>query len=679
MNFTIRLLTFSVTCLTFLLSSGLPGNTACGQSQGAGDTDLELRRSPVSFHLSFDSGEIFEEDFLEQSGRKSVGDREIDFPAGRFGKAIRMSFIPDPPDATNMTRIDLGLTRAVIANARPGSPFGFNQLVAWGSGKISTRLGAVAFWARGELPFHGALFEQASISFGRTERDLIGIVVDEDNNLGAYLRDARYERHEISTDVSWEEDRWNHIVMNWDWANGLELWLNGRKIGSSWGDGGWFATAPPGLFHLPMPMVSYDELYLMDRPLSEAEIMDLSTSNTPPGDDAPVYSRDGYDAERLSHYSGGDAGGSLPVATPGTALSFTEVWPEFAGDGNIPGWHVIDGRNEMAWPHPYALFTIIPGDVDFHAEKVDLRTSPGSKVNYITLTGNLTNVKVQAGSEAMGDVEDLFRVPEGHGFFYGSTITATEGSTFRIPFTEGYGTPTEYSFEGASYRIPYNEEYGSPTGFKGDVNLPLSGRKRIQNVGLYHYTTTPSAGYRPAGGMHPLRLTDAPVLDRRGHFSLHAVTSRDERTFAVTSGEGAGTARSVDIGAFSRLNIMSGPYHEKTGVTSVTLSLPVKTMEREETLFVRVHDPALPLRLWNEFAVNLTGFDEDYRRLLLRIDFQDIVLAGGDRLWLDVGTAGSTEVRIGGDGEPAALFVEGVESYRAVDAYAEKEMIPARA
>jgi len=624
------------------------------------DQATAVRKSPVSYHMSFDNRDFFNEDFIEQSGKKSVEERKIDFPAGKFGKGIRMSFIPAPPDDDNMSGIDLDLITAVIFNTTPGNTMGFNEPFIWGSGRVNTRLGAVAFWAKGKLPYAGPLFEQTSISFGRKERDLIGVVSDKDNKLSAYVQDARYVRHEIKSEVVWDEAGWNHIVLNWDWANGMELWLNGNKIASSSGTDGWFETAPPGLFHLPAPGLIYDELYLLDRPLSEPEIKKLVSSNIPPEEESPVYHRASYDEKRIAQYSGADRSENLPVASPDKAFSIAEVWPGNVSDGHIPGWYVADGRNEMAWPHTYAFFTIIPGDGDFHAEKVDVKTPPQSKVNYVVLTGNLTNVKVQAGPPDQKDPKDLFSVPPGNRFFYGSAITAVKGASFRIPFTETYGTPGD---------------------FHGDVKLPLSGEKRIQDIGLYYYNTIPAAGYRLQGDKLTLSIADAALpMDRRTRFAINAITARDERKIAVASAAvSKESAGAVDIGAFSRLNIMSEPYNNAIGITGVTLSLPVKTSNQEEVLFVRVHDPALPLRLWNQFTIKLRGFNMGYKKLLLTINFQDMVLTGGDRLWVDIGTVGKTEISIGDKNNPAQIFIPSVASSRAINEYTAKELISAKA
>lgn len=616
--------------------------------------EFDPRRSPVSHYTSFDDSDFLKKDFIVWAKKKPNDTAKIDFPEGKFGKGIRVEYIPAPPsNSINMSGMHSGLTTAAFGN-RPGNNNSFAQPFTWGAGKINTRLGAVAFWAKGIPPVTGLLFEQGTTSFGRLERDLIGIGLDENKKLFAFLRDARYVRHELKTDVVWDAGNWNHIVLNWDWLNGMELWLNGKKIASSWGTDGWFETAPPGLFHLPTPALVYDELFIMDRPISKTEIETLISSNVPPKDEAPVYHRNGYDPKRVAKYSGADKSENIPVVSPDKALLLSEIFPTDAADGHVPGWHVIDGRNEMAWPHEYSLFTIIPGDADFHAEKVDIKTAAASIVNYMVLTGNLTNVKVQDINKNQG-ATTLFNVPGGSGFFYGSTITAGKGSTFRIPFTEKYGTPP---------------------GFNGDVNLPLSGDKRLQEVGLYHFSNFATTKFKPQGDRLTLNIAEGK-LDAHTQFSVHAVTSRDERKIAISSsGSSAVSKQIVDIGAFSRLNILSEPYNKETGITAVTLSLPVKTSKPEQTVFIRVRDGALPLRLWNQFAVKLKGFDKNYEKMLLTIDFQDMVLTGGDRLWIDIGSVEKCEVNIGDETNPAELFVQSVASSKAMNAYAAKELIP---
>jgi hypothetical protein len=615
----------------------------------------ERPRPVVNYHLGFESESFLLDDFIEKSGKKTMEQRGIEFPEGKFGKGIRMNFIPQVPDDDNMSGIDLDLITAVIFNTNYFSEMGFNEPFFWGAGKLHPRLGAVAFWAKGKPAFPGPLFEQTSIAFGRLERDLIGIDLDEDYYITAYLRDARYIRHELISDRKWDPEKWNHIVFNWDWANGLELWLNGEKIVSSWGNDSWFETMNPGLMHFPAAGVIYDEFHMLDRPLRKSEIANLMESNKPPRQETPSVRRSAKDIERIDECSGADEFGNLPVITPDDGLIITEIRPVDARDDNIPGWYVLDGRNEMAWPHEYAFFTIIPGDADYHAEKVDIFTPPGAEVNYVTLNGNLSGVKVQAGSGGMENVRDLFDVPSGDRFFYGSTVNMPAGSTVRIPFTTGYGTPP---------------------GFKGDINLPLSGTKRIHEVGLYNVRPLEA---KPSGRLYTLSEYRGK-LSERYDFALSVLHSRDERRLTEASTSSKRTSRAkINIGSFKRLNIFSEPFDRTTGVTSVTFSLPVRTGNIEEVLFFRIHDPAVPSRLWNRFALRLKGFDSKFKKLELTVDFTDIVLTGGDRLWIDIGSAGKCEIETGNAGNPAEMTISSAAPYTVVDAYSEKEMISSKA
>lgn len=618
-----------------------------------------LRKTPVSYHLSFDNDDFFNEDIIEQSGKKSLVERNIFFPKGKFGNGIQMRQIPTPPDADNMSGIDLDLVTAVIFNTRPGNKMGYNQPFIWGSGRINTKLGAVAFWARGELSNAGPLFEQTSVSFGRKERDLLGVLVDENKKLSAYIRDSRYIRHEIQSEEIWDEANWNHIVLNWDWMNGMELWINGKNIASSWGNQSWFETAPPGLFHLPAAGLIYDELYLMDRPVTEKEIKNLIAYNKVPNEESIVYKRPKGNVKEIRSISGAEFHQNLPIIDPNNAIRLKEVWPKDASDGTIPGWYVIDGRNEMAWPHPYALFTIIPGDADFKAEKVDLSTSLSSQVNFVTLTGNLTNVSVQASTSSDKEKRALFKVPQGDHFFYGSKITTTTNPTFRIPFTE---------------------EYGTPEGFEGDIHVPLSGEKRIHNIGLFKVDLIPFDKENPPKGRKLALTNEKRSLDQRIQFAIHALTSRDERKVSIASNDlNREKAEKVNIGMFSRLNIISEPYFEEKGIKSITLSIPIRTKDESEVLFVRMRDPAVPSRMWNQFAIKLEGFNKGFKKLNMTLDFQDIVVTGGDRLWIDLGTSGNTELLIADRNNTAELYVEEVNSYEALDAYVEKQIVSSKA
>ena len=181
------------------------------------------------------------------------------------------------------------------------------------------------------------------------------------------------------------------------------------------------------------------------------------------------------------------------------------------------------------------------------------------------------------------------------------------------------------------------------------------------------------------GKKQDLFLNDLP-LDSRTSFALQSVAARDERRIANTSVPGSAIRKRIaDIGAFARINILGDPCHDMIGVGAIQLSIPMKTTRTTETLMIRVRDPAVPSRIWNQFTFEVSGFDKGFARLNLTIDCRDLVLTGGDRLWVDIGANGQAQLLFGDPTNPAEMVVREVPPKEAVDAYAEKEMISAQA
>ena len=237
---------------------------------------------PATLHLSFDDFGFLEHDFVARGGHKSIEDRGLTLEEGRFGRGLRMNLTPHIDLRDEMSGGDLDEVVAVIFRTwRHREHWTVdNQPFLWGAGRFNTGSGAVAFWVKGELT-EGELFNQSAMAWGRAEKHLLAITADGDGRLGAHLVDARYARHEIRSRKEWDPDRWNHVVLNWDKARGLELVVNGRSAASSRGRDAWWQTALPGLFHLPMPHVVYDELHAFSRPLERDEIEALARTNTP--------------------------------------------------------------------------------------------------------------------------------------------------------------------------------------------------------------------------------------------------------------------------------------------------------------------------------------------------------------------------------------------------------------
>ncbi len=517
----------------------------------------------------------------------------------------------------------------------------------------------MSFWIHGTLTPQWKLFYQTTSSFGRVERDLIVIRLDRNSHLSAYLVDARYDRHEIvSTNAVTGED-WKHIVLTWDMTSGMALYLNGEQVASSMGEDAWWMALAPGIFHLPSGGCTYDELYIMDRPINEKEVSDLYTANKPPEQEKPAVKKVPGASVRLAEKSGISTGLNLPVAVPSTGdktLNFEDLWNNKASDGHVPGWWVNDGRYVLAWPHPYAFWTITIGDMDFHAEKVDLGIPPGKTVNYITLEGNLDGVKVHALEDGQGiNTQTLLDVPAGHGFFYGSRVSPVTGKTLRIPFVREWGTPYHY---------------------KGDLNLPLTGATRIHEIGLFNVTEN-----KQRAGTTLYITGDDPELDtaRYGFAVKSLVHRRNSMLASAAKKKPDSKGRFIDTGAFRRLNIFTQTHRETYGIASLCLNLYIKTSDNEDVLLVRLRDPAVPSGIWTHAEVKLKGFDKNEPGLLsLTLDITDLVLVAGDRIWLDVCSAKGAEILIGDKHKPSSLTIETVPVAKALVGYSQRELYTAQ-
>ncbi|MFC1508698.1 LamG-like jellyroll fold domain-containing protein [Candidatus Omnitrophota bacterium] len=612
-------------------------------------------QAPLLYYQSFNTFDFLKDDAVEQTGKKTKEERKLTIVKGRFGNALHLGNKTEFEDKHNMTFMDLDLVSTFRGLAQTNE--NWCEPFFWGSDKLQPMCGTVAFWIQGSLEQDTELFFQSANAFGRIEKYLLGVKINNEGHLTGYLVDARYDRHEVVSDHPIKSERWNHVVFTWDFTTGLELFLNGSKTVSTNGADSWWITQVPGLFYLPAGKHAYDELYIFDRPLAEHEVTELYRSNNPPKN----TSAEKDDSERtislLKKKSGISTGLNLPIMMPfngESTLVFEEIWTDEVTDGFIPGWWVMDGRYENAWPHPYSMFTLVLGDADYHAEKVDIKTPPGKTVNYISVEGNLDGVKVHALEDEEGiNTETLLEVPKGHGFFFSSMIKPVMDRHLRIPFVKGWGTPE---------------------GYKGNVNLPLTGETRLHEVGLFFIRE----GKQRSGNFLYLTNPKAILDDRYKLAEKMFILKRDAGAIATSEEKPADKGRFIDTGAFRRLTVISEPWPEKGGIASLGLELFIRTQTSEDVVLIRLRDPSVPSRIWTHAEVKVSGFDNDLpSRFCLTLDMVDIALAQGDRLWLDICSVNGTEILTGDRSKPSRLIVEEIPIGEAIAQYSPKEIIPA--
>ncbi len=587
----------------------------------------------LMYSVSFEDFGFFADDYIARSGTKTIAERGMTLEPGRWGLGLKMNRIPDTieGDALHVFLLD-PVTRVKYYSESKANLD--NEPFIWGAGKLCPSAGSVAFWVKGALR-EGELFKQAAINWGRKEQYLLAVTVDGNGCPGAYLRDAGYVWRRIQSRHEWDSVSWNHIVFNWDRAQGLELFVNGESAASSWGRDAWWESFAPGLMSLPMPGVVYDELRIFARPLSRNEIIELMAGNTPPAPDARVAPRSEEDRDRLAAAYGLNLSSGIPVAAPSdemTAIRFSEIVPVRMGDGHIPARFAMDGRYELAWPHPVGVFTWVPGDADFQAEKIEIEPPPGMPFNYVTVEGNMRGMPSSLtdwrkdGDRYTG--ADFFSFPQDGRFFHGALLTRAIHKPFMLPFLKGYGAPEEYT---------------------GDVRLPLTGETRIHEIGLFDVLEE-SVVPIPGETVYHLDMEgDGP--GSRCDMVFRTLYSACDRT--VLNGYRTprqGTGVWMETGLLRHVHIFTEPLSGPECIDGILLDIPVRTRGAEDVLTVRLRDPGLPHRIWTHAEVKLRGFGGEGGRLRLLLNPVPLLAAGGDVIWLEITTLDGASILVGGDG-----------------------------
>ena len=623
--------------------------------------------APVSYYLSCDNIDFLSEDWVERSGLKTIEDRKWELVPGRFGKGLSIQALPLEFSESERSGYDLDLYAAIIwnVNNRKMKGIGYDEPFIWGPGKIHTGYGAVSFWVKGkcdpDVPdAKTVLFELTSSGWGRKDRRLMKVELFRDRTINAWVEDTRYVQHTITTKKVWNNSGWNHIVFMWDRASGLSLWVNGKEAAASAEGDSWWDTRLPGLFHLPMTQSIYDEFYILDRPLEPEEIRDMYEHNSPPRDGDGIHQPADTSMLKKAFVSGSS---KLPVVRPfsGATLSFEEIMPERVHDDGVQGWWLSDGVTEVAWPHEYTSFTIIPGDVDFHAEKADILPPMAADVNYITLEGNLDGVSILKGDRSGGfDSTPSITVPETDAYFYGTSVEGLGNAELRIPFTKSYGIPQGYSSDGDVLR------------------LPLSGNLRIQEVGLFHVE---ERILPPVPGDQAYRLMgrDASPEDTRYPAALGAMFDEFDRTaVGAYRHQTGGTPSQRVLSPMRRTHILTEPVVGKSHAGAVIADLWVSSPTEGNIVQFSLRNPAVPNQTWTHGEVTLRGFTGKSSRLRIALDFEPLCLAEGDRVWLEIMATDGLTIVEGDTDRPSTIILR--PAFNVVDAenrYAMKAMRPA--
>ncbi len=611
--------------------------------------------------LSFEDESDLLSDFVSQAdryktlGRASLDQRELAIEPGRFGNAVHIkNGWPVSQGTWNESGFDCDLIVAVIWGEWHTKPH------YWGAGAFHGNQGTVAFWTKRDTLHPGIVFMQGSIAWGRKERDLFTVEVDKEGRFSAHIRDVAYRYHRVDAESpTWQNGEWQHIAVVYDNAYGMKLYHNGECIGSTWGKDAWWQTTQPGLFSPFLPESYYDEIVFFDTPLSNAQIEALYSRN----DIASSVTVDGplpEDAQaRLLAEYGDPAEQELPsVDAASTGLVLRQSLIKSCSDELIPAWWVLDGRYELAWPHPYRLFTFVLGDADFHGTKVDLVLESGEKPDFVSFEGVLDELSLQTGSENhLNDANEIFALGDAQPFHISRALDLGDSTALRVPLTK---------------------RYGSPPDLEGSAHIPLSGPTRIHEMNLWE--TKPSDVYAQAADRRiawPLSAESAS-LERYGP-AVQKLAARRDRNI-VPAVRNAPAAGSVTLLPLTSINLFGPDLHTDIAVDAITLRLSVKPAEATDYLRIRLRDPANPSRIWAQTWVKVAFAQTDTPQAVnITLDIIDLMLASEDRLWVELTWCHGGELIVGDTAKPSSLgVIQSADRAVSVVQYAQHELLPGR-
>lgn len=157
--------------------------------------------------------------------------------------------------------------------------------------------------------------------------------------------------------VRLKEGQWHHIAVVWDQAYGARFYLDGQEVASNWGQASWFSRGmdPNAIVLTHADNISYDELYVFDRPLTPEQIERLRTTNQPPAasEMPPLDFGQAWVRNRRRELSWEGNDPNRPVLRLDKPNTLRQVVPLQARCVKKEGNFVFDGKPGTGWPPLY--------------------------------------------------------------------------------------------------------------------------------------------------------------------------------------------------------------------------------------------------------------------------------------------------------------------------------------
>lgn len=482
------------------------------------------------------------------------------------------------------------------------------QLIYTGEQNVLAGRGTVACWVRvPERP--GPLDVQRLLFIQSKERGYWTYLASMEWQEGAFramVFDFYHGHgfHDATGLPAFKAGQWHHLGLVWDQAQGVKFFLDGKLMGSTWGKQAWWERPTPHAIHLSYPGADYDELRVYPYALSDQEISKLAADNEgPAADRADPW--DEASRDRLSNSVGAIGLENLPsveatrnVAGPQTIIRQARV--RQVRDDKIPSWKVVDGRMNLFWPEWRAP---VLGDVDFSGSQLRVEFEPEQALTHLVLKGSLSGCRIFGERDGYVSRKPITEVPNGMHFLAAAKL------------------PPNLS----GLQVPRNEDMklqevialavdGPPKTAPARIATPLSGTLALDDIGTL-------------------------AADIRTHSLPH------ER---VALGRAKSPQKSQSVAGLSLVHFVTDPVSEATPLDGIGLRVIFNAAWKEDIWYLRVQDPVnprrdlmfVPIRVVNPAPGENVAID-------IGLDFWDIMLDPGARLWVELKPSRETQIVLG--------------------------------
>jgi len=466
------------------------------------------------------------------------------------------------------------------------------------TGNVLVPRGTMAFWARVDTPLWAARSGSTELLLvsggqgGRPERHFIEFRVDSQTK-GLKLRSIDSRRAGISlpwkVEPDWAVGSWRHIAIVWDAALGRRVYFDGRRVAEQWGSAQDHRF--PALDKLSLASQAYrahqtpntvgftfDELWVFDHVLSDAQIGQLMTENRPPAQRNPVDTESHEARARWvrEHFSL-DAPGVPECAV---ALEAKLMHVDRLRDVRMDLRNPMDGKAITAWPVEYKGYST-------GGKELRLECEEPAEFNYVRAQGRLKG-------RLTADGKTVATLP---GAPFVQRVSLDRSATARLA--------TVQRDDGRLHQLDlFRLSTGEP---------PLAPQGR-------QFWPSPASSHEALGEPGRRILACYPTEDRIALLGLGQAN--------------AATALAIEACRF--YHVVTEPMAADAEIGKVALDLRLQGFPDPTTMVVQVHDPVTWTRELLEFDLRVRASPGEPHRVTLALDGLGLFVEKGKRVWLSL-------------------------------------------